>query len=168
MSQFGQLKIGSKSFPKEIPSCYAKRFRTTIHCEFWNKCINLFCFVCGQFTPKKNAARISPQILNVHNLYLGIDAKEEMSKSWAPNVICAACVRYLKAWLNGTKKSMSYAVPMIWRKHTNHVTDCYFCQTNLTGYSIRTRQNIRFPNVKSVTKPVPHTKNMFCFIISIL
>ena len=51
-----------------------------------SKCINLFCFVCGQFAPKKNSARISPQILNGYNLYFGIDAKEEMSKSWAPNV----------------------------------------------------------------------------------
>ena len=84
-----------------------------------------------------------------------------MSKSWASNVICATRVRYLRAWLNGTKKSMPYAVPMIWLKQTNHVTDCYFCQTNLIGYSIRTRQKIRHANVKSVTKPAPHTKDMF-------
>ena len=54
-------------------------------------------FVSGQFTPKKNAVRISPQILNGYNLYFGIDANEEMSKSWAPNVIYATCVRYLRA-----------------------------------------------------------------------
>jgi len=59
------------------------------------------------------------------------------------------------------QKYMPYAVLMIWRKQTNNVTDGYFCQTNLTRYSIRTRQKIRYANVKSVTKPVPLMKDMF-------
>jgi len=120
-----------------------------------SKCINVFCFVCGQFTPKNAARIISPQMSNGYNLYFGIDAKEEMNKSWGPNVIYATCTRYLRAWLNGKIKSTPYAVPMIFRKQTNHVTDCYLCQTNLT------RQKIWYTNVKSVTKPVPHTKDMF-------
>ena len=92
------------------------------------------------FKSGDRAGHGSLQILNSYNLYFGIDTKEEVSKSWPPNVICATCVRHLRAWLNGTKKSMPYAVPMILRKQTNHVTDCYFYQNNLTGYSIKTRQ----------------------------
>ena len=121
-----------------------------------SKFINLFCFLCGQFTPKKNAARISPQILNGYNSYFGIDAKKEMSKSWAPNVICATCVLYLRSWLIRTKKSIPYAVPMIWRKQTNHETDCYFCQTNLTGYSIKTRQKSQFCIRKTCSRQFAH------------
>ena len=39
----------------------------------------------------------------------------------------------LKSWSKGKMKSLPFAVPLVWREGTNHVTDCYFCMTNLQG-----------------------------------
>ena len=39
----------------------------------------------------------------------------------------------LKSWSKGKMKSLPFAVPLVWTEGTNHVTDCYFCMTNLQG-----------------------------------
>ena len=80
-----------------------------------------------QFILLRMLSIYNEECLNIYSLYFGTDAKEEMSKSWALNVICAMCVRYLRAWFNETKNFMPYAVPLISRKQANHITDCYFC-----------------------------------------
>jgi len=51
---------------------------------------------------------------------------------------------------------MAFGVPMIWRESSNHTTDCYFCLTNVTGFSYKTRQSVKYPAVLSVSKPIPH------------
>ena len=30
-------------------------------------------------------------------------------------------------WLNGKRRAMLFAVPMVWREPSNHATECYFC-----------------------------------------
>jgi len=124
------------------------------------KNMNLFCFICGQFSPNKHTAAISEKMLNAYASYFGINATLEMNKPWAPKIICSTCGRYLMAWSNGTQDSMPFAVPMIWREQRNHTNDCYFCLTNLTGYSVKTRHKIQYANVESISKPIPHSNDM--------
>ncbi|XP_076059422.1 uncharacterized protein LOC143036052 [Oratosquilla oratoria] len=45
---------------------------------------------------------------------------------------------------------------MIWRESRNHTTDCYFCLANVTGFSYKTRASVKYPDVLSVSKPIPH------------
>ncbi len=45
---------------------------------------------------------------------------------------------------------------MIWREQIDH-TDCYFCITEIEGYNQKTRKNIKYPDLPSATRPVPHT-----------
>ena len=45
---------------------------------------------------------------------------------------------------------------MIWREQRNHVSDCYFCMTNVHGFSTKNKQNIQYPNLPSAMRPVPH------------
>ena len=45
---------------------------------------------------------------------------------------------------------------MIWREQSNHSTDCYFCMANISGISYKTRSSIKYPDVQSVSKPIPH------------
>ena len=45
---------------------------------------------------------------------------------------------------------------MIWREPTDHVTDCYFCLTNIKGFSKKIKPKIVYPSFQSVLKPVPH------------
>ena len=45
---------------------------------------------------------------------------------------------------------------MIWREPTDHVTDCYFCLTNIKGFSKKNKSKIVYPSSRSALKPVPH------------
>lgn len=48
---------------------------------------------------------------------------------------------------------------MVRREHQDHFRDCYFCLTNLQGFTSRkSKQHIRYPiKVLSVILPVPHS-----------
>ena len=45
---------------------------------------------------------------------------------------------------------------MIWREPTDHVTDCYFCLTNIKRFSEKNKSKIIYPSCKSALKPVRH------------
>ena len=45
---------------------------------------------------------------------------------------------------------------MVWRKPTNHYDDCYFCLTNVSGFSAKNKSNIVYLNVPSAMRPVAH------------
>ena len=51
---------------------------------------------------------------------------------------------------------MPFGVPMVWREGKDHVTDCYFCLTNLKGINRKNKHHVQYPDVPSAIKPVPH------------
>jgi hypothetical protein len=51
---------------------------------------------------------------------------------------------------------MPFAVPMIWREQKDHSSDCYFCMTNVAGFSKKNKSKIIYPDCESALKPVPH------------
>ena len=55
---------------------------------------------------------------------------------------------------------MPYAVPMVWREQSDHVTDCYFCMTNMKGFSRKNKFKISYPVCRSAIKPVPHDPDL--------
>ena len=55
---------------------------------------------------------------------------------------------------------MPFAVPMVWREQSDHVTDCYFCMTTITGFSRENKSKISLPVCKSAIKPVPHSPDL--------
>lgn len=125
------------------------------------KCSNspdLFCFICGKFTSISNRERPTPSLNNFYNLYFGSNIPNTINKPWAPSYFCLRCVRYLRGWSKGTHPAMPFSKPVIWREQKDHVTDCYFCLTKLKGYSYKTRDKIVYPDVESVTKPLPHSE----------
>ena len=46
---------------------------------------------------------------------------------------------------------------MVWREPRNHADDCYFCLTNITGFNASSREKIKYPNLRSAMRPVPHS-----------
>ena len=50
---------------------------------------------------------------------------------------------------------------MIWHRQPYHKpNDCYFCQTDVLGHSFKTRKNIKYANVVTVTKPIPASNDL--------
>ena len=52
---------------------------------------------------------------------------------------------------------MPFAVPMVWREPKDHTTDCYFCITKTSGITAKTRRNVKYPDIPSAIRPVPHS-----------
>lgn len=119
---------------------------------------NKFCYVCGQYILKSQGKKISEKVCNAYFLYFGHIVYQD--KPWIPQMFCVSCYATLLSWLNGNKTSMPFAIPILWREPSNHYNDCYFCMTDIRGYSKKIKHKIEYPTVNSVSKPIPHSEDM--------
>jgi hypothetical protein len=39
-----------------------------------------------------------------------------------------------------------------------HSSDCYFCLTNITEITSKSKHTVKYPNVPSAMRPVPHNE----------
>jgi hypothetical protein len=51
---------------------------------------------------------------------------------------------------------MPFAIIIIWRQPTDHVSDCYFCLTSIPGVGAKSKYTVQYLNVSSAVRPVPH------------
>lgn len=92
-----------------------------------------FCYVCGKVTFTDQQVTITPLIKCLYNAYFGIRLGDQ-DKNFAPHKCCKACAIALRRWNEAKGNScLPFGVPMVWREGKDHVTDCYFCMTNLQG-----------------------------------
>jgi hypothetical protein len=108
------------------------------------KCVydaDSFCYVCGDYTIKLNRKTITPSIKKAYELYSGCKIADQ-DKPWAPHIVCANCSVCLRGWLKSSRKSMPFAVPMVWREQKDHLTDRYFCLTKIPGISLKSKHRI--------------------------
>lgn len=109
-------------------------------------CVNSadsFCFICGSFTTSTQRRVISENVKMLYESYFGFTIGHQ-DKEWAPHRCCVTCIANLSNWMNGKRSSMPFAVPMIWREPTSHDVDCYFCLTNVVGFSRKKSLKIHF------------------------
>ena len=85
---------------------------------------------------KAQKCAVTPEIKKIYKLYFNRPLGDQ-SKLWAPHVICTTCSICLREWSNNRKKSMLFAIPMIWREQKEHLADFYFSKVNVTGYSTK-------------------------------
>ena len=129
------------------------------------RCVNspdFFSYVCGFVTDKSHRKTLTPLLKKY------FDSKVDCGKSWAPKFICLTCSCNLCGWIRRAKKNnhMAFTAPMIWREQTNYSTDCYVCMENICGISYKNRSYIKYPDVLSVSKPIPHDPVVCPIIIS--
>lgn len=118
-----------------------------------------FCYVCGKFTPKAQRKPITELVKKAYKLYFDCPVGDQ-DKNFAPHIACINCTTTLTEWLKGKRRAMPFAVPMVWCEPQDHYSDCYFCLTNISGHSSKTRHKIKYPNVPSVHLPVPHDEGL--------
>jgi len=49
---------------------------------------------------------------------------------------------------------MPFAIPISWTEPTNHVSDCYFCLTSITGVTAKSTHPVQYPNLPFAMRPV--------------
>lgn len=126
------------------------------------KCSNdpdSFCYICGHFTFAKNRMKIDDNVKSFYRNYFNISISNQ-DKSWAPHMACKSCVESLRRWNNAKSDvtPMPFKTPVIWREAASH-DECYFCLTNTFGFNVKNSHNIKYPDVASVTKPIPYTSD---------
>lgn len=66
--------------------------------------------------------------------------------------LCTMCLQNLCAWMKGTRKCMTFAIPMIcraiWRDPIDHLNDCYFRITKIKGFAAVPK--VAFNNATSI------------------
>ena len=53
---------------------------------------------------------------------------------------------------------MPLAFHMVWREPKDHSSNCYFCLTNITGISSKSKHTVKYPDLPSAMRPVPHSE----------
>ena len=89
-----------------------------------------FCYVCSKYTPPVHHVKLDSKIRYAYKNYFACQVGDQ-DKKWAPHICCNRCRTSLLFWLNGKRKQMPFAVPMVWHEQSGHVSDCYFCMTNI-------------------------------------
>lgn len=120
---------------------------------------NSFCYVCGELTFKSQKRTFTPLVLKAYELYFGIKVGDQ-DKLWAPHICCKTCVTLLTGWLRGDNRKMPFAVPMVWREPRDHITDCYFCLTNIKGIGPKSKHTVKYFNLPSALRPVKHSDEL--------
>ena len=120
---------------------------------------NKFFFICGELTLKRYKRNITDRIKNLYHAYFGCTLGDQ-DKVWAPHFCCVDCVNDLNLWSSGKKKSLKFAIPMIWREPKDNNRDCYFCMSNIQGHTHK-KKSIQYPNkLDSAMRPVPHSDSL--------
>jgi len=126
-------------------------------------CVNssdAFCYICGEGTLNSRRRSFTPLIRKCYEQYFGCKVGNR-DKSWAPHFCCATCARLLAAWAK-CSRWVPFAVPMVWREPTDHVSDCYFCLTSITGVTAKSKHTVRYPDLPSAMRPVPQVRSYLC------
>ena len=94
-----------------------------------------------------------------YKYYFGCKVGDQ-DKKWAPQICCNSCNTQLLRWVVGKQKKILFALLMIWREPTDHVTDSYFCLTNIKRSSKKNKSKTVYPSCQSTLKPVPHSTDI--------
>ena len=83
-----------------------------------------------------------------------------MNEEWAPKSVCCTCFAGLSSWYKGKRKGLAFGEPMIWSKPQDHISDCYFCLVDTSGFNRKNKTSISYPDCRSVIKPKSHCETL--------
>ena len=120
-----------------------------------NNNLDRFCYICSNVVLPKHQAKITDFVKKAYRDYFGIILGDQ-DKPFTPQVCCNICVENLRDWRNGKRKSMPFAIPMVWREGKDHIIDYYCCMINLKGINCKNEHHVQYPDVHSVIRPILH------------
>ncbi|GAB0089264.1 hypothetical protein DMENIID0001_037820 [Sergentomyia squamirostris] len=111
-----------------------------------------FCNLCGNYMIKAQSHAISESLKIRYEKYFGVHFVQE-GKWWIPSRFCSSCKTVLNLWSIGKKKNLPFSIPTSWAEPADE-TDCFFCQTNVLGFSRKNKSSIMYPDYTCVKKAV--------------
>jgi len=84
----------------------------------------------------------------------------DQDKTWAPHIVCKPCVEHLLQWTKKSRKSLRFAIPMVWREPKDPCKNCYFCVVKTKGINRKNRNSVTYPNIDSAMRPIPHSEEL--------
>jgi hypothetical protein len=114
---------------------------------------NLFCFVCGVFTPQKSRRHFNENLRKIYKTCFKLETDVVIEK-WTPCSICEQCRQMLCKW-NKTKEDdkVKFNSPMEWYQPDRR-EDCYFCNTEIIGINSKIKATVNYADVISVKRPI--------------
>ena len=82
---------------------------------------DFFCYICGEYRTVDKRKYITDFVRKEYYAYFGIILGDQ-DKPWAPDVVCKTCVERLRQCTSGTRQSMGFGIPIVWREPTNMLT----------------------------------------------
>lgn len=117
-----------------------------------NKNPDLFCYICGEFEPVKNRRMFSDRLKKCYEDCFRIQITN-LDSAWVPHFVCGRCHIMLTRWeKNKTRENLKFTIPMTWTSPTSS-HNCYFCMTEIAGFTSSNRSKIIYANVSSAVKP---------------
>lgn len=122
---------------------------------------NKFCYICGLFTDISHRRDFKNNIGVVEVYNKVFNRSFDTSRWYEPEFVCQYCCNTLKKKKIQPSFVLPFSTPMIWHHQPYHKpNDCYFCQTDVLGHCFKTRKNIKYANVVTVTKPIPLSNDL--------
>ncbi|XP_072276834.1 uncharacterized protein [Pyxicephalus adspersus] len=143
------------TFPPQMLQMHQQQRNTSSSRRSCSNDPNVFCYICGEYSPQKLRRNITEFVKKAYLAYFGIKLGDQ-NKYWAPHMVCKTCVECLRQWKNGKLKSLKFGVPMVWRKPQNHDNDCYFCAVKVKGFNRYKKNKWEYPDLESARRPLPH------------
>ena len=84
----------------------------------------------------------------------------DQDEPWAPHIVCKPCVEHLRQWTNKSRKSLGFAIPMVWREPKDDCNHCYFCAVKTKSINWRNRNSLTYPNLDFGIGPVSHSEEL--------
>ena len=75
-------------------------------------------------------ANITDLVKETYGNYFGVRLRHQ-DKPFALQTCYKTCVKNLLDWRNKKEAKMAFGKPIVWIEGKDHITDCYFCMTNL-------------------------------------
>ena len=74
---------------------------------------NVFCYLCSEYTLDHNRKTISNFVKRAYLACFEVMLGDQ-DKPWAPHILCKPCVEHLRQWTNKSRKTLGFAIPMVW------------------------------------------------------
>jgi hypothetical protein len=55
---------------------------------------------------------------------------------------------------------MLFAIPVVQRQPKDSSSDSYFCSTNITGFTSKSKHTVKYPDLPSAMRPFPHSEEL--------